>query len=108
MPPILFGAMPKHPIEGLTRMASLCEKCQGAAEPAAQLRTFECEGETLRCLELVSSCMLCGHRWEDEAYEIENSQFVEQARAEVLRRLQSAVEPQSNCRSVVRVGFEPH
>jgi hypothetical protein len=69
-----------------------CEKCQGAAEPAAQLRTFEYEGQTLRCLELVSSCMLCGHRWEDKAYEIENSLFVEQACAEVSRRLQSADE----------------
>ncbi len=73
-----------------------CAKCQGAAEPAAQLRTFEYEGQTLRCLELVSSCTLCGHRWEDEAYEIENSLFVEQACAEILRRLQSADEAQSS------------
>lgn len=67
-------------------MASFCDKCQGAAEPAAQMRTFEFEGETLRCLSLVSSCIICGYRWEDETYDAENALFAEQARAAVSSR----------------------
>jgi hypothetical protein len=62
-------------------MALLCEKCQGPAEPAAQMRTFEYEGQTLQCLALVSSCAVCGYRWEDETYDTENALFAEQARA---------------------------
>ena len=96
MPPMLFRAMTKNPIEGLTGMASLCDKCLGAAEPAAQIKTFEYEGRTLTCLVLVSSCMVCGHRWDDETYEIENSLFAEQARAEVSRQLQSAGRAQTS------------
>jgi hypothetical protein len=60
-------------------MAIPCEKCQGAAEPAAQTRTFEYNGQSLHCLTFVSSCTLCGHRWEDEAYEAVNAHHVEQA-----------------------------
>ncbi len=99
MPPMLFRAMTRNPIEGLTGMASLCDKCQGAAEPAAQMKTFEYEGRTLNCLVLVSSCKVCGHRWDDETYEIENSLFAEQARAEVSRRLQSAGRAQTSLAS---------
>lgn len=69
-----------------------CEKCQGLAVPAAQMKTFEYEGQTLRCIYLVSSCMVCGHRWEDEMYEAENLLFAEQARAAVSSRLQSSYE----------------
>ena len=72
-------------------MASFCNKCQGAAEPAAQMRTFEYEGQTLRCLSLVSSCIICGHRWEDEMYDAENALFAEQARAAVSSRSSSPV-----------------
>ena len=61
-------------------MASQCEKCQGTAVPAAQMRTFEYEGNTLRCLFLVSSCMTCGHRWQDDMYETVNWQHAERAR----------------------------
>jgi hypothetical protein len=70
-------------------MALQCEKCQGEAVPAAQMRTFEYEGQTLHCLALVSSCMVCGHRWENATYDAENSLFAEQACAEVSSRLQS-------------------
>ena len=70
-------------------MASFCDKCQGAAEPAAQMRTFAYEGQTLRCISLVSSCIICGYRWEDEAYDAENELFAEQARATISSRLQS-------------------
>ena len=62
-------------------MALSCVKCQGLAVPAAQMRTFEYRGQTLRCLELISSCMVCGHRWEDEIYAAENWHHVEKARA---------------------------
>ncbi len=71
-------------------MASFCDKCQGAAEPAAQMRTFEYEGQTLRCLSLVSSCVVCGYRWEDATYDAENALFAEQARAAVSSRLGSS------------------
>lgn len=69
-------------------MTRTCEKCHGAAEPAARVRAFEYLGETVRCLNLVSSCIVCGHQWEDDAYDVENAAFVEQAQAAVLSRLQ--------------------
>jgi len=68
-------------------MALTCEKCQGAAVPAAETKTFEYKGQTLHCLVLVSSCMVCGHRWEDETYEAENSHHIEEARAVITNRL---------------------
>ena len=74
-------------------MALQCERCQGAAEPAAQTRIIEYEGQTLHCLALVSSCMVCGHRWEDEKYEAENLLFAEQARAAVSSRPRSSRDP---------------
>gem|GEM_PF-4670321 len=49
--------------------------------PAAQMRTFEHEGQTLHCLAFVSSCIVCGHRWKDEIHEAVNSHHVEEARA---------------------------
>jgi hypothetical protein len=67
-------------------MSLTCEKCQGVAVPAAQMKTFEYKGQTLNYLALVSSCMVCGHRWEDETYEAENSHHVEEARAVVTNR----------------------
>ena len=70
-------------------MALSCEKCQGPAEPAAQMRTFEYEGQTLQCLAFVSSCAVCGHRWEDQTYDTENALFAEQARIAVSTRRQS-------------------
>lgn len=76
------------PIEKRSAITLTCEKCQGAAEPAAQMRTFEYEGQILSCLALVSSCVICGHRWEDDAYAAQNSLFAEQAREAVLNRLQ--------------------
>jgi len=69
-------------------MALSCEKCQGAAVPAARTRTFEYEGQTLRCLVLISCCMVCGHQWEDNTYDIENARFAEEARAVVEARVQ--------------------
>ena len=65
--------------EGLTLMTLLCEKCGGAAEPAAQLKTFEYEGQSLRCLMFVSSCVVCGHHWKDETYAAANLHHVERA-----------------------------
>jgi len=58
-----------------------CEYCQSAAELAAQMTTFEYEGQVLQCLVFVSSCMICGFRWDDKRYEAVNAQYVEQARA---------------------------
>ncbi len=60
-------------------MAISCEMCHGLAVPAAQTKTFKFKGQTLHCLEFISSCMICGHRWEDIAYVLENSHHVEQA-----------------------------
>jgi len=60
-------------------MESLCEKCLGAAVPAAQMKTFEHEGRTLHCLAFVSSCIVCGHRWQDPRYTELNSHHVERA-----------------------------
>jgi hypothetical protein len=74
-------------------MASSCEKCQGEAVPAARTRTFEYEGQTLRCLALVSCCMVCGHQWEDDTYNVENARFEEEARVAVVIRRQFALNP---------------
>ncbi len=77
-------------------MAIPCEKCQGAAEPAAQMKTFEYEGHNLHCLMFVSSCTVCGHRWHDETYEVMNAHHVEQAcavatsRTDTLRELHTS------------------
>jgi len=65
---------------------SQCEKCQGEAVPAAQMRTFEHEGQSLSCLAFVSNCIVCGHRWQDEMHEAENLRHVEEARAIASRR----------------------
>jgi hypothetical protein len=73
-------------------MARTCDKCHGSAEPAAQMRTFEFLGQTVRCLALVSSCIVCGNRCEDDAYEVENALFAAQARAAVLSRLQTSAQ----------------
>jgi hypothetical protein len=51
------------------------------------MRTIECESQTLHCLVLVSSCMVCGYRWEDDSYDAVNSRSVEQARDVVRRKL---------------------
>jgi len=69
-----------------------CEYWQSAAEPAAQMTTFEYEGQVLHCLVFVSSCMICGHRWDDKRYEAVNAQYVEQARAALTIRRQSSHE----------------
>jgi len=71
----------RKPNERPVEMALLCVKCQGAAVPAAQMRTFEYKGKTLHCIEMLSSCMVCGHQWADDKYEAENSDHVDQARA---------------------------
>ena len=63
-----------------------CEKCQGAAVPAARMRTFEYAGQTLHCLAFASSCIVCGHRWEDERYEAVNLRHVEKACAVATRQ----------------------
>lgn len=70
-------------------MARTCNKCEGTAEPAAHVRTFEYLGQTVRCLALVSSCVVCGFQWEDDTYDVENAAFVEQAQAAVLDRLRA-------------------
>ena len=67
-----------------------CEYC--AAEPAAQMTTFEYEGQVLHCLVFVSSCMICGHRWDDKQYEAVNAQYAEQARAVLAIRRQRSHE----------------
>jgi len=76
-----------HSLEGPIAVTTTCEKCHGAAEPAARMRSCEYLSQTVRCLMLVSSCVVCGHQWEDETYQVENGQFAEQARAAVLSRL---------------------
>jgi putative methionine-R-sulfoxide reductase with GAF domain len=60
-------------------MKIVCTKCRGLAAPAAQMKTFEFKGQTLHCIELISSCTVCGHSWTDETYDTENSHNVEQA-----------------------------
>lgn len=75
-------------------MALSCEKCQGAAVPAARTRTFEYEGQTLRCLVLLSCCMICGHQWEDDTYDIENARFAEEARAAFASKRRAPRAPQ--------------
>jgi hypothetical protein len=77
------------PIPGRVTMPHACERCRGAAEPAARMRTFEYMGQSVRCLMLVSSCVVCGYQWEDEAYGAENELFAQQARATFLSRLQA-------------------
>jgi len=67
-------------MKGQLAMASTCEKCQGTGERTATTRNFPYEGQDLHCLAFVSSCTVCGHRWEDEAYEAENSRQIGQAR----------------------------
>jgi hypothetical protein len=62
-----------------------CEHCTSAAEPAAQMRTFECEGQTLHCLMFVSSCRVCGRRWDDARYDAVNLRSAEEARATMAR-----------------------
>ena len=66
-------------------MNSLCEKCQGEGVPAAQMKTFECEGHTLHCLVFVSSCIVCAHRWKDDRYEAVNLHHFEKACAVATR-----------------------
>jgi hypothetical protein len=73
--------------------SSQCEKCGGAAEPAARMKSFECLGQTVHCLQLISSCVVCGHQWEDNAYGHENERFEQQACASVLGRIENTREP---------------
>jgi hypothetical protein len=77
-------------------MTLLCEKCGGTAEPAAQLKTFEYEGQTLRCLMFVSSCVVCGHHWKDETYAAANLHHVERACAIAAARYRPPVDTQSS------------
>ncbi len=67
-------------------VSARCEKCDGAAEPAARMISFEYLGHTVRCLRLFSSCVVCGHHWEDDAYEHENEQFMQEACSSILGR----------------------
>jgi hypothetical protein len=60
-------------------MEAVCEKCQGAAGPAAQMKIFEYEGHPLHCIAFVSSCTICGHRWEDPRYTEVNLHHAERA-----------------------------
>jgi hypothetical protein len=85
--------------EGPIAVTTTCEMCHGAAEPAARTRSFEYLGEEVHCLMLVSSCVICGHQWEDETYEVENEQFAEQARASVFSRMQASRETSGGARS---------
>jgi hypothetical protein len=60
--------------------ARICTKCQGQGIRAARLKNFVAEGQDLRCISFVSSCMTCGHCWEDEVHEAQNSHEQERAR----------------------------
>jgi len=60
-------------------MALLCVKCQGPAVYAARTKTFSYRGETLHCIERISSCMSCGYRCEDDMHAAENARNVERA-----------------------------
>ena len=60
-------------------MEIVCEKCQGAGAPAAEMKTFEHEGQSLHCIAFVSSCAICGHRWEDPRYADANRRHSERA-----------------------------
>jgi len=81
-----------HSFKGPIAVANSCEKCHGAAEPAARMRSFDYLGQAAHCLMLVSSCVVCGHQWEDETYEVDNENFAEQARAAMMSRLLSVSE----------------
>ncbi len=74
-------------------VVATCEKCQGIGARAAESRTFVCEGHNLRCLAFVSSCVVCGHRWEDQAYQDENFQQVRQTCKAAACRLAAANGP---------------
>ena len=67
-------------------MLMSCEKCHGAAAPAASMRTFEYAGLTLHCLAFASSCVVCGHQWEDKKYEAVNLRYLKKACAVALRQ----------------------
>lgn len=67
-------------------MDTKCEKCQGSAAIAAQTRSFEYEGLLLHCIVFVSSCVICGHRWEDSRYRELNLRHAERACAVASRR----------------------
>ena len=67
-------------------MLMSCEKCHGAAAPAARMRTFEYAGQTLHCLAFASSCIVCGHQWEDERFEAVNLRHFEKACAVATRQ----------------------
>jgi len=71
-------------------MMMSCEKCHGDAAPAARMRTFEYAGQTLHCLAFASSCIVCGHRWEDERYEAVNLRQFEKACAVAIRQRPSS------------------
>ena len=74
----------------MAAMNSSCEKCQGEAVLAAQTRTLEYEGQTLRCLFFVSHCTVCGHQWKNAIYEAVNAHHVERARALATGRQQTS------------------
>ncbi len=70
--------------------ARSCEDCGGPTTPAAQTTTFLYFEQSVRCLKLVSSCVHCGHWWDDDRFDVENELFEEQARQSVLSRLRAA------------------
>ncbi len=90
MQPISLRMAIRYNGRNQTHAARNCEKCGGPAEPAAQTTTFVCCGQTVRCLKLVSSCVLCGYHWDDDKYEIDNALFAQQARDAFLKRNQGA------------------
>lgn len=67
-------------IESEAEVPLTCEKCQGVGIRAATTKSFEYEGQSLRCLAFVSSCMVCGHHWDDDIHAADNFRQVEQAR----------------------------
>ena len=71
-------------------MLMSCEKCHGAGAPAASMRTFEYAGRTSHCLALASSCVVCGHRWDDKKYEAVNRRYFEKACAVAIRQQPSS------------------
>jgi len=83
-------------------MALSCEKCQGAVAPTARTRTFEYEGRTLRCLVLVSCCVVCGHQWDDDTYEVENARFEEEARTATAQRRHLSCDSYTTIAPVIR------
>lgn len=72
---IMLGVVGEDEIE----MSLTCEVCNGVGERAATTRSFTYKNRELKCLVFVSSCIVCGHRWNAEVHRVENLRQVARA-----------------------------